>query len=146
MLYIGSDHAGFSLKEKVKTWLDNLGVSYQDIGPAEFNPGDDYPVYAKPVAEKVSVGEGEGILICDTGEGMAIAANKFPNVRATLVTDDLTAARSREHNNSNILVLGSELQPEEDAKRFLEIWLQTPFSGEERHVRRLNEIKDLERD
>lgn len=145
MIYLASDHAGFALKEKVKTWLTELGVEFTDLGPTEFNPGDDYPVYAKPVAEKVSSGEGEGILICDTGEGMAIAANKFTGVRATLVTDDLTASRSKEHNNSNILVLGSELQSDEDAKRFLEIWFSTPFSGEERHQRRLGEIEELER-
>jgi ribose 5-phosphate isomerase B len=144
MLFIGSDHAGFVLKEKLKGWLGELGVDFQDVGPNEFNPTDDYPLFAKPVAEKVSQGEGEGILICDTGEGMAIAANKFPGVRATLVTSDLTAARSREHNNSNVLVLGSELQSEEDAKRFLEVWLTTPYSNEERHERRLREIKDLE--
>ncbi|HET7713132.1 MAG TPA: RpiB/LacA/LacB family sugar-phosphate isomerase, partial [Patescibacteria group bacterium] len=123
MIYLSADHAGFALKERVKTWLTELGVAYQDLGPQQFNPGDDYPILARPVAEKVSAGEGEGILICDTGEGMAIAANKFPGVRAALVTDDLTAARSKEHNDSNILVLGSELQGEEDAKRFLQIWL-----------------------
>jgi ribose 5-phosphate isomerase B len=145
MIFIGSDHAGFALKEKVKSWLTELGTPVQDVGPAEFTPGDDYPVYAQPVAEKVSQGQGEGILICDTGEGMAIAANKFPGVRAALVTDDLTASRSKEHNNSNVLVLGSELQSEEDAKRFLEIWLSTPFSGEERHERRLGEIEGFEK-
>src|SRR5581483_1053389 len=144
MLYLSSDHAGFALKEKIKSWLSEMGTDFQDLGPTEFNPQDDYPVYAKPVAEKVAAGEGEGILVCDTGEGMAIAANKFPGVRAALVTDDLTAERSKEHNDSNILVLGSELQSDEDAKRFLEIWLSTPYSGEERHERRLGEIKDLE--
>lgn len=144
MIYLSADHAGFALKERVKTWLTELGVAYQDLGPQQFNPGDDYPILARPVVEKVSAGEGEGILICDTGEGMAIAANKFPGVRAALVTDDLTAARSKEHNDSNILVLGSELQGEEDAKRFLQIWLTTPFSGEERHKRRLNEIQGFE--
>jgi ribose 5-phosphate isomerase B len=145
MLFIGSDHAGFVLKEKIKTWLEELGVTYEDVGPDKFNPQDDYPIYARPVAEKVSQGSGEGILLCGTGEGMAIAANKFPKVRAALVTSDLTAERSREHDNSNILVLGSELQKDEDAKRFLEIWLSTPFSEEARHKRRLGEIEELER-
>jgi ribose 5-phosphate isomerase B len=145
MIFIASDHAGFSLKEKIKHWLREFGAEYQDVGPSEYTPGDDYPVFAKPVAEAVGHGEGEGILICDTGEGMAIAANKFPGIRATLVADDLTAERSKEHNNSNILVLGSELQGDKDAKRFLEIWLSTPFSDEERHERRLNEIKDFEK-
>lgn len=140
MIYLASDHRGFALKEKIKGWLGELGQSYQDLGPAQFNPGDDYPVYAKPVAEKVAAGEGTGILVCDTGEGMAIAANRFPGVRATLVTDELTAERSKEHNDSNILVLGSELQSDDDAKKFLEIWLETPFSGEARHERRLDEI------
>lgn len=144
MIFLSADHAGFTLKEQVKTWLTELGVPFEDLGPKVLNPGDDYPLLARPVAAKVSEGAGEGILICDTGEGMAIAANKFPGVRAALVTDDLTAARSREHNDSNILVLGSELQSSEDAKRFLEIWLSTPFSGEDRHRRRLDEIKGLE--
>lgn len=144
MIYLASDHAGLTLKEKIKTWLKDLGAQFQDLGPDHFNPLDDYPIFAKAVAEKVSSGEGLGILVCDTGEGMAIAANKFPGIRATLVTDDLTAARSREHNDANILVLGSELQSSEDAKRFLQIWLSTSFSGEERHKRRLDEIKGLE--
>lgn len=144
MIYLAADHAGLALKEKVKTWLTEFGAEFTDLGPTEFDPADDYPLAARPVAERVSRGEGEGILICDTGEGMAIAANKFPQVRATLVTSDLTAARSREHNGSNILVLGAELQGDEAAKRFLQIWLSTPFSDEERHRRRLGEIKDSE--
>ena len=144
MLYLVSDHAGFALKEKIKIWLNELGQDFQDLGPAQFNPGDDYPLYAKPVAEKISSGVGRGILVCDTGEGMVIAANKFPRVRATLVTGELTAERSREHNDSNILVLGSELQSDDEARRWLEIWLETPFSGEARHKRRLDEIKGLE--
>lgn len=144
MIYLSADHAGFTLKEQVKTWLTELGTPFEDLGPEELTPGDDYPLLASPVAAKVSAGSGEGILICDTGEGMAIAANKFPGVRAALVTDDLTASRSKEHNDSNILVLGAELQSPDDAKRFLEIWLSTPFSGEARHKRRLDEIKGLE--
>lgn len=145
MIYVGSDHAGFELKEKVKSWLTEMGVAFTDVGPEKFEKGDDYPLYAKPVAEKVSSGEGEGVLICDTGEGMSIAANRFPNVRATLVDNDLAAERSREHNNSNILILGSELQSDEDARRFLEIWLTNQFSGEERHERRLDEIEEFEK-
>lgn len=140
MIYLASDHAGFALKEKIKGWLGEMSQAFQDLGPTEFNPNDDYPVYAKPVAEKVSAGDGQGILVCDTGEGMTIAANRYPGVRATLVTDELTAERSREHNDSNVLVLGAELQGEEQAKRFLEIWLETPFSDAPRHERRLDEI------
>lgn len=143
MIYLASDHAGFALKEKIKTWLSELGEDCTDLGPQGFEPGDDYPLYAKPVAEKVSVGAGRGILVCDTGEGMAIAANKFPGVRAALVVNELTARRSREHNDSNILVLGSELQAEEQAREFLKAWLSTPFSGEIRHERRIGEIEDL---
>lgn len=145
MIFVGSDHAGYELKEKVKHWLDEMGQEYTDVGPHEFDKSDDYPLYAKPVAEKVSSGDGEGILVCDTGEGMAIAANRFPNVRATLVDNDLSAERSREHNNSNVLVLGSELQSDEDAKRYLEIWLTNQFSGEDRHERRLNEIEGFDK-
>jgi ribose 5-phosphate isomerase B len=145
MIFIGSDHAGLELKEKVKLWLDEMGVEYTDLGPSEFDKDDDYPVYAKSVAEKVSEGAGEGVLICDTGEGMIIAANRFPGVRAALVDNDLSAERSRKHNNSNILVLGSELQSEEDAKRFLEIWLTNVFSGEKRHVHRLDEIEKFKK-
>ena len=145
MIFIGSDHAGFVLKEKVKSWLKQLGVQYEDVGAESFNPTDDYPEYAKLVSEQVVAGRGYGILICDTGEGMAIAANKFPGIRAALVDNDLMAERSREHNNSNVLVLGSELQSEEDAKRFVETWFSTPFSEEERHKRRLGEIEDLEK-
>jgi len=146
MIYLGSDHAGFDLKEKVKSWLKEMDIEYQDVGPQKFNSEDDYPLFAKPVAQMVSQGLGEGILVCDTGEGMTIAANRFPGVRATLVTDELTASRSKEHNNSNLLVLGAELQIPDQAKRFLEIWLETPFSNEERHQRRLGEIEDLGHD
>jgi ribose 5-phosphate isomerase B len=143
MIFVGSDHAGYELKEKVKKWLEEMGVGFVDLGPIKFDKDDDYPIYAKSVAGKVAAGDGEGILVCDTGEGMAIAANKISGVRATLVDNDLAAERSREHNDSNILVLGSELQSDEDAKRFLEIWLTNEFSGEKRHQRRLDEIEDL---
>lgn len=143
MIYLGSDHAGYQLKEKIKQWLTEWEIPFTDAGPHRFEPGDDYPIFAKPVAEKVAAGQGEGILICDTGEGMAIAANKFPHVRATLVTSDLQAERSRTHNDSNILVLGSELQPEDQVKLWVKTWIETPFSEEARHRRRIEEIDRL---
>ena len=138
-LVIGSDHAGFALKERLKQELDRLGVPYRDAGPASAEAVD-YPDYAHEVAGAVSRGEaGRGLLVCGSGQGMAMAANRHPGVRAAVPWDEETARLSREHNDSNVLALGARTLPAGAAERILEIWLKTPFAGG-RHEPRVRKI------
>jgi len=142
MIYIASDHAGWHLKNKIVEWLTVGEYSVEDLGPKELIKGDDYPEYAKLVCEKVLLNGGtKGILVCDTGLGMSIAANRYDGIRAALVTNEFMARRSREHNNANILVLGSEINSFEELERIMNTFLTTDFSGEERHIRRLAKIE-----
>ncbi|MFH1671399.1 MAG: ribose 5-phosphate isomerase B [Candidatus Portnoybacteria bacterium] len=142
MIYLGSDHAGFHLKEEIKKYLKELGREYQDLGNKEIDPQDDYPDYALEVARKVVETKSRGILICATGIGMCITANKVKGVRAAVVWDEFTALSSREHNNANILCLAGKVLDVETAKKIVQIWLETEFSEEERHVRRLRKIEE----
>jgi len=144
MLYIGADHAGFYLKGELKKYLKELGHQYEDLGNKELNSQDDYPDFALKVGKKVAETDGKGILICSTGLGMAIAANKVAGVRAAVCWDDFTASQSREHNDTNILCLAGKALDVEIAKKITRRWLETEFSGEERHVRRLGKISDYE--
>lgn len=146
MLYIASDHAGYNLKEEIGLFLDGLGCPYEDMGPKEMDQQDDYPDYAIPLAQKVaSERDSLGILICGTGVGVCIAANKIKGIRAALIQDEVTARLSREHDNTNILCLGARVLDVESVKEIVKIWLQTEFSGEERHVRRLGKIEEVEK-
>lgn len=140
---IGTDHRGFSLRTKLVDLLSQAGHEVVDIGT--FSPDAiDYPDIAAQVADKVSRGEVErGILVCGTGLGMCIAANKFPGVRATPCHDDITAELSRRHNDSNVLCLSADLLGERLIDRMIEIWLAAPFDGG-RHARRVQKIVDLE--
>ncbi|MCP2520726.1 ribose 5-phosphate isomerase B [SCandidatus Aminicenantes bacterium Aminicenantia_JdfR_composite] len=143
MIAIGSDHAGFRLKEKIKDFLKKREVEFYDFGP-ENEDSVDYPDFGEKVAKAVSQGKAErGILICGSGLGMTIVANKFKGVRATLCHDEYTAKMSRAHNDSNLLTLGARVLDEEMALKIVEIWLDTPFEGG-RHLRRLNKIKEIE--
>ncbi len=141
---IGSDHAGVGLKGRIGSLLAQLGQSVQDLGTNGSDPVD-YPDYGAKVAEAVSTGTAErGILVCGSGVGMSIVANKFPGVRAALCSDEQLARTSRAHNDANVLVLGERVL---DADRGLDIvkaWLETPFDGG-RHARRVQKIRDLER-
>ncbi len=141
---LGTDHRGFSLRSKLIDLLNQAGHEVVDIGT--FTPDAiDYPDIAAQVADKVSSGEVErGILVCGTGLGMCIAANKFPGVRATPCHDDITAELSRRHNDSNVLCLSADLLGERLIDRMIEIWLAAPFDGG-RHQRRVQKITDLER-
>jgi RpiB/LacA/LacB family sugar-phosphate isomerase len=140
---IGSDHAGFALKEAIKPSLMEKGFAVVDAGTPDESPVD-YPDIGAAVAKRVALGEfPRGILICGSGVGMAIVANRFPGVRAALCLDEETARMSRLHNDSNILVLAGRRTATAEARTILEVWLQTPFSGE-RHQRRLDKIRDLE--
>ena len=140
---LGSDHAGFEIKEDLRAYLTDLKIDTLDLG-AYSQEAVDYPEVAGEVAGKVSRGEVEkGLLICGAGIGMSIAANRFPGVRAALCHDSFTARVSREHNNANILVLGGRLIGKGLAREILKIWLETEFQGG-RHQRRLDKITALE--
>lgn len=142
-IIIGSDHAGFSLKEDVKKFLAEVGLGILDVG-THSGESVDYPDFGVKVAEGVSSGEFErGILICGSGVGMTIVANKFSNVRAVLCLDSDTALMSRKHNDTNVLVLAGRRTDIETAKVIVRIWLETKFEGG-RHNRRLDKIKDIE--
>ncbi len=143
MIYIASDHAGYRLKEELKNYLDDLGIKYQDLGPKEYNPDDDYPDFAFKIAQKVAKNpdEDRGILICSTGQGMMMAANKVKGIRAILSWNEVTAKTAKAHGNANILTLGGQVTPLEIAKKIVSTWLSTAFSREERHKRRLQKIE-----
>ena len=139
---IASDHAGFETKEKVKAWLEEMDHMPVDFG-THSEESVDYPDFAVQVAEKVNNGEHDkGILICRSGQGMCMTANKYKNVRAALVYDDKSAKMTRQHNNANILCLPGRELSEEDLKKIVKIWLSTDFDGG-RHERRVNKIHDL---
>ena len=140
---IGADHRGFSVRTKVVDLLKQLGHEVEDVGTFSAEAVD-YPDIAAEVAGRVSRGQVErGILVCGTGLGMCIAANKFHGVRAAPCHDDLTAELSRRHNDSNILCLSADLLGERLIDRMIELWLNTPFEGG-RHARRVEKIIDLE--
>jgi len=144
VIAIGSDHGGVDLKDFLVKVLLSKGVQVEDLGT---NGSDsvDYPDFGRLVALKVAKGEVDrGVLICTNGIGMSILANKFPGVRAALVYDLRGAQMSREHNNSNILVLGGSVTDKPVAEKILDVWLETPFSGG-RHQRRIDKIAELER-
>jgi ribose 5-phosphate isomerase B len=145
MIAIGSDHGGVELKEFLVQFLRARGAEVEDLG-TQGNDSVDYPDYGAMVAMRVAKGEVDrGVLICTSGIGMAILANKFPGVRAALVHDLRGAQTSREHNDANILVLGGGVTDKPVAQRILEVWLETPFAGG-RHQRRLDKITELERE
>lgn len=143
---VASDHAGFELKERLRVYLQHEGYDVADLGPRTYTPGDDYPDFAGPAAEMVSKGEADrAILVCDSGIGVDIVANKLPGVRSALVHDEELARLTREHNDTNVLALGSMFVDEEKAKRIAKNWLETEFSDADRHKRRLAKITELER-
>ena len=138
-LIIGSDHAGFELKERLKQALDERGIAYEDVGTHSAESVD-YPDFAHRVARAVSSGQAEkGLLVCGSGQGMAMTANKYEGVRAALPHDEESARLSREHNDANVLALGGRVLSPEVAERILDVWLETPFGGG-RHQRRVDKI------
>lgn len=140
---IGSDHRGFHLKEKLTGMLETKGHTVEDVGTCT-QEAVDYPDFAVAVAEKVSQGEADrGILICGTGIGMAITANKFKGVRAATCTDEVTAEISRRHNNLNVLCLSADMLSPRSVERMVEVWVDTEFEGG-RHQRRLDKITQAE--
>jgi ribose 5-phosphate isomerase B len=144
VIYLGADHAGFKLKEKIKRYFDKAGIEYVDVG-GEGDEGDDYPDYAFRVASKVANEKNaRGILICGTGTGMVIAANKIKGIRAAVGYDSYSARMSREHNDVNVLCLRGRKMRDEENLSFVKIWLKEKFSGAKRHKRRLRKISKAE--
>lgn len=140
---VGADHAGYLLKEKVKSHLEELGHAVEDCG-THSTDSCDYPDFAHAVAEKVAAGTAQrGVLVCGSGIGMAIAANKTPGVRAANVDTENEARLSREHNDANVLALGARIVTDDAAKTIVDAWLQTQFAGG-RHQQRVDKITRLE--
>jgi ribose 5-phosphate isomerase B len=141
---IGADHAGYILKDQIKEYLTENGHEVEDMG-CGCSDSVDYPDYANAVCNKIVSGEADkGILICGTGIGMTIAANKIPGIRCALVHDLFSAKATREHNDSNVLAMGERVIGPGLAMEIVKVWLNTPFSGGERHQNRVNKIKALE--
>ena len=142
MIAIGSDHGGIELKQEIMAHLKKRGLEYRDFGT--YTPEScDYPVYGKAVAHAVASGECErGIIICGTGIGISITANKIPGIRAALCTDCFCAEATRLHNDANILALGGRVVGPGLALKIVDTFLDTPFSGDERHKRRISMIED----
>lgn len=140
---IASDHGGLNLREEIKNLLEEMGIEFQDFG-CECNTSVDYPDYAFPVAEKVAAGEFDrGILICGTGIGMSIAANKVKGIRCALVHDVFSAIATRQHNDSNMLAMGERVIGPGLAREIAKHWLTTEFEGG-RHTNRINKITTVE--
>ena len=141
MIAIGSDHGGYALKKALMAHLSERGLEYRDFGTYS-EASCDYPVYAKTVAHAVADGECEcGILICGTGIGMSMAANKVPGIRAAVCGDCFSAEATREHNDANVLCMGARVVGEGLALKIADIFLDTPFSNDERHIRRISQIE-----
>ncbi|MDV2684524.1 ribose 5-phosphate isomerase B [Alkalihalophilus lindianensis] len=140
---IGSDHGGVNIKEEIKQQMEEMGIEFDDVG-CECDTSVDYPDYAIPVAEKVAKGEVDrGILVCGTGIGMSIAANKVKGIRCALVHDTFSAKATREHNNSNVLAMGERVIGAGLAREIAKIWLETEYEGG-RHERRVSKITEYE--
>lgn len=153
MIYLGADHGGYQLKEKIKQWLAEWKLPFTDLGTHTLDPEDDYPEFAFAVAEKVGAEDdprlswkkrNKGILACRSAGGVVIAANKVKGVRAVAAVDEKSARHSREHNDANILALSGDWMSEEVAKKAIKTWLDTEFSKEERHARRIKQIAERE--
>lgn len=142
-IFIGSDHGGYELKSTIIKFLKENNYSFEDVGTFS-KDSCDYPPIAKEVAQKVAANSARGILVCGTGIGMSIAANKFKGIRAALCADTFSARLTREHNDSNILCLGERTIGSGLALDIVKTWLETEFSNHERHINRINLIKQIE--
>jgi len=144
-IYLGSDHAGYDLKKHLVTWLAAQGHEPVDCGPAEFDALDDYPPFVMLAASRTAADpDSLGIVIGGSGNGEVIAANKVDGVRAALAWSEETARLGREHNDANVVSVGARMHSEDEATKFVEVFIGTPFSGEERHVRRIEMLTAYE--
>ena len=146
MIAIGCDHGGYALKQEVMRHLDELGLAYKDFGTYS-EESCDYPIYGEAVARAVAGGECErGILICGTGIGISISANKVKGIRCALLDNPMSARLTREHNDTNMMALGAAVTGEMLALEIVDVWLDTAFSGVERHQRRIDKMMAYEHD
>jgi len=145
LIYIGSDHRGFKLKEELKKMLTDSGYDIRDMGNRRLDEADDYPDFGEKVAEQVSLDpiNSRGILLCGSGVGMDVVANRFRNVRSVLAMIPDQAVNSRNDDNTNVLSLGADFVTVNEAKKIVTAWLQTDFSEEERYRRRLKKIDEI---
>lgn len=144
-VYIASDHGGYELKEELKKYLGDLGFVIEDMGAYKLDPADDYTDFVFPVSERVAQNpDSFGIVIGRSGAGEVIAANKIKGIRASFCQNEEMARLAREKNNANVLSLGADFIDIETAKRIVKTFLETPFSGEERHKRRIGKILEYE--
>ena len=145
-VHLGSDHAGLELKEHLLNWLADHGYEAVDHGPFVYDALDDYPVFVLRAAEAVADEQGSlGVVVGGSGNGEAMAANKVKGVRAALVWSEETAVLAREHNDANVVSVGGRMHSLEDMTRFVEVFLETPFTGEERHSRRIEMLAAYEK-
>jgi ribose 5-phosphate isomerase B len=144
MIALASDHGGFALKNEIKVLLDDMGLAYTDFGADSADPRD-YAAFGICAARAVARGECEkGILFCGTGAGMNYTANKIRGIRCIVCSDCFTAAMSRAHNDANMLALGGRVVGVDLAKMIVRVWLETKFSGDERHKRRIAQVMELD--
>lgn len=142
---LGADHRGFKYKERIAGYLKEAGYAIKDFGALSDTRSVDYPDYGLPAARAVSNGECDrAILVCATGVGMCITANKMNGVRAAICHDLFTTEMCRRHNNANVLCVGADVVPQDPLKERIKLWLATPFDAEERHIRRLDKMVALE--
>lgn len=144
IIYIGADHRGFHLKEKIKDWLSEMEYTVRDVGNSTYDKEDDFVDFAIDLANKTVFEKYLGILICGTGTGMCIAANKVVGARAAMCLNEKQARCSREHNNANILCISADLVDIGENQKIIKTFLDTIFSSEERHIRRIQKIKMYE--
>ncbi len=144
MIYIGADHRGYNLKEALKEYMDEMGLMYLDMGAFELDPDDDYPQFAKRVAEHIHDPDDRGIVICGSGVGVDEVANKVPGIRAGLALNKEQIRAARHDDDINVVALAADFTSEEDAKSILKMFLATDFGSEDRHKRRIGQIDDLD--
>jgi len=146
LIYIGADHRGFALKQVLKSYIGSVGYEVIDMGNDKMDEDDNYPEFAIRVAKEVSKDSslGRGILICGSGVGMDVVANKFRNIRCSLCFSPNQAMAARNDDNANVLSIPADFVDEDVAKKIVAVWLQTKFNEEERHSRRIKQIEELE--
>lgn len=143
-IFIGADHNGFELKEKLEDYLKSLGHEVVDKGDAELNPDDDFPMYAAKVATEILANkDSRGVLLCGSGQGVCMAANRYKGIRASLIWDIDEAASSRNDDDANVICLPAKKVSFEQAKQLLDTWLNTPFASAARYSRRIKQLDEL---
>ena len=146
VIYIGADHRGFELKERIKLFLSDKGYQVADLGNDHYDESDDYPDFAEAVAKKVSLNyeNARGVLVCGSGVGVDVVANKFPNVRSALVMNSDQAYDARNDDDANVISLAASYLKPEEAEKIVLTWVGTPFADEDKFRRRLGKIRNLE--